>query len=168
MNSFHTEDVVAACKEYGPLMRLIPGEDLDPIRAMLALAAVESGGGDPNYAGHDCGPRHEPAYDVGGSIYQRSSLVQSLVAKWGSAAASSYGPWQCMFDNCLGHTPQEMETNLAICAQVFITQFNNYVEGVRHASNLDEVGEVWNLGHVGLDPQYVTKLEKAYGLITAL
>jgi hypothetical protein len=164
MNSFDTADVVAACKEYAPLMRLLPGEDLDPVRAMLAVAAVESGGGDPAFAGHNCGPRFEPAYYLGGSIWKGSTLVQGLVKTWDRAAASSYGPWQCMFDNCLGHTPTEMETNLDICAQVFVTQFNTYVEGIRHAKTLDEVGEVWNLGHVGPDPQYTTKLERAYGL----
>lgn len=161
MNSFNTEDVVAACREYGPMLKMPAG--LDAARVMLAIAAVESGGDDPNYAGHDCGPRHEPAYDVGGSIYRKSTLVQNLVKEFGSAAASSYGPWQCMYDNCLGHTPQELIASLDLCAQVFVTQFNSYVEGTRHASTLDEIGQVWNLGHVAPDPVYTAKLEKAYG-----
>jgi hypothetical protein len=164
MNSFDVIDVSDACKEYAPLLKINPAADLEPARVMLAIAAVESGGADPRYAGHDCGPRFEPAYYTGGSVYRKSPLVQKLVARWDRAAASSYGPWQCMFDNCLGHTPDEMLTNLDICAQVFVTQFNNYVVGIRHASTLAEIGQVWNLGHIGPDPNYTTKLEKAYEL----
>jgi len=163
MNSFPKDAVLAACKEYGLMLKL--PVTLDSINVMIAIAAVESGGGDVDYIGNNCGPRYEPAYDVGGSIYSRSPDQQSLIARWGKDAACSYGPWQCMFDNCLGHTPQEMETSIDICAQVFVIQFNNYVEKVRHASTLDEIGEVWNLGHIAPDPAYTDKLEKAYGSI---
>lgn len=163
MNSFPKDAVLAACKEYSPMLK-IPSS-LIAGNVMIAIAAVESGGGDVNYVGNNCGPRYEPAYDVGGSIYIKSPNQQTYVRKWGKDAACSYGPWQCMFDNCLGHTPQEMETSIDICAQVFVVQFNNYVEKFRKASTLDEIGEVWNLGHIAPDSSYTTKLQKAYSSI---
>lgn len=160
MLSFPAKDVIAASKFYGHLLKL-PG-DLDGARVMLAIAAVESGGADPVHAGHNCGPRLEPAYDEGGSFFLRSAIQQRLVEQHGSKAAMSYGPWQMMFCNCSeGLSPQELEANLQTCATEFVRQFNRFAARWNFA-NLDQVGQVWNTGREIPDHDYTSKLERAY------
>jgi hypothetical protein len=129
---------------------------------MLAIAAVESGGGDPREAGHNCGPRLEPAYDVNGGFWSRSQIQQHLVATWGSLAASSFGPWQMMFCNFSeGMTPEIAQMDLDRLAQEFVRQFNQFARRWQFTT-LDQIGQVWNEGHEAPDPAYTDKLEAAY------
>jgi hypothetical protein len=151
---FTKQEVLDVCAQYGPLLKVPSG--IDGPRLMAAIASVESS------LGFDCGPRHEPTYDVGGSVYASSKLQQSLVAKYGSAAASSYGPWQMMFCNFNGETPTQLESDIDACARAFVDQFNRFVIRSRKASTLDEIGEVWNEGHITPDTPYTVKLEAAY------
>jgi hypothetical protein len=165
-SSFPQPQVLAACQKYGPLLNVPEG--LTGWMVMLAIAAVESGGGDPNEAGNNCGPRHEPAYDVGGAPWARNVMAPLLVeyppvgSPAQSPAAMSYGPWQMMFVNCPGATPYLLLTSVEACAQYFVHQFNSYVEAAEKAGNLDEIGEVWNAGHITADPAYTNKLTAAY------
>ncbi len=166
MNSFPKSDVLAACAKYGPVLKVPTG--LDGERVMIAIAANESGGGDVNFVGHDCGPRHEPAYDVGGSVWASSPAQRALVAKYGRDGASSFGPWQTMLINCPSFTPTELETNLDVCARCFVSHFNSYVAHF-DPKNLAEIGQIWNLGHKSIYPPasvvaYCEKLQKAYDL----
>lgn len=163
MNSFSTVDVIAACHEFSPQLKVV--SSLDSFKVMLAIAAVESGGADPKFAGHDCGPRFEPVYYVNGYWYNKSPKVQEAVAKFDRHGASSFGPWQMMFFNFSPtRTPDELLTNLESCAQDFVAWFNGYVSHQRPIS-LDEIGEIWNAGHKTSDIPYTTKLTKAYNLI---
>lgn len=164
MVSYPTVDVIAACTAYGHMLKL--PADLDGARVMLAIAAVESGGADPAHAGHDCGPRFEPAYFEGGGFYLRSPLQQQLVARHGRDAASSFGPWQMMFPNFSpGLSPQDLES-LTICATQFVREFNHFADRWKF-DTLDQIGEVWNTGREIPDPDYINKLQRAY-LATAL
>jgi len=166
MISFPKDQVIAACFKYGPL--LVVEGPLDGTRLMQAIAAVESGGGDIHSIGHDCGPRHESAYDVNGSAWRDSKEQQHLVEQFGSDAACSYGPWQTMFINCPGYTFLELKTNLDDCARAFVAYFNSYVVHTMGAKTLDEIAEVYNAGHVlkgNIPPgvqQYINQLGKAY------
>jgi hypothetical protein len=153
MANFAKVDVLAACETYGRQLDVDP--TLDGRGVMAAIASNESS------LGADCGPRHEPTYDVGGALSHGKAQAM-LLAKFGSAAACSYGPWQMMFDNFQTTNPDVLEKYLGICAFEFVTWFNKYVIGVRQAKTLAEIGEVWNLGHIGPDPAYVAKLEAAY------
>jgi len=163
MNSFDTVDVIAACHEYSPNLK-VPSE-LDPFKVMLAIAAVESGGADPSFAGHDCGPRFEPAYYKDGYFYKRSQKVQDLVEKFDRDGASSFGPWQMMFCNfSSSRTPEDLLINLDFCAEDFVTWFNSYVIHQNPVS-LEEIGQIWNAGHKTPDSPYTIKLQKAYNLI---
>ena len=181
MNSFTQPDVLAACSKYGPQLNVDGIEYLRPDGAvqsvsgaalMLAIAAVETGGGQVDYAGHDCGPRHEPAYDEGGKFWKTSNSLQLLIGEYGSQAAMSYGPWQMMFDNfTLGefHTfvPSSLTTDLEFLAVNFVNFFNHYVLHF-HPTSVVEVGEIWNAGHITSDPAYTDKLMDAYSVALSL
>ena len=160
MVSFPNSAVRAVCTGLAPQLKGVPAS-LDAGRVMLAIAAVESGGNDPNEAGNDCDPRHEPAYDAGGGFYNKSAIQRSLVALNGSGAACSYGPWQMMFCNFAPGTTIGSLGDLNALALNFVRWFNICVP--RHTpSNLDEIGEIWNSGTIRPDPAYVAKLAQAY------
>lgn len=152
MTAFPKADVLAACAEYGKLLRV--SSDLDGIRVMTALASNESS------LGANCGPRYEPSYDLNGRNCNHQMV--GLIALYGRDACCSYGPWQMMYVNFTAYTPTELLTDLQACSVEFVRFFNSYVIGVRKAVTLADVGEVWNLGHEGPDPEYVAKLQAAY------
>lgn len=161
MNSFAQQDVLAACEFYGEQLR-VPAP-LDGVKVMRAIASVESS------MGANCGPRHEPAYEANGALWARVSMAPLLAIyppvgnPPQSPAAMSYGPWQLMFLNferCF--TPQQLETDIDVCAREFVRWFNSYVVGDK-PQDLAEIGEIWNAGHITPDPAYVAKLQAAYG-----
>ena len=158
MNSFPKADVLAACAKFGPQLQV--DSQLDGVKVMAAIAGNES-----SY-GYNCGPRHEPAYDVGGT-YANGALQKGLLQEFGSAAACSYGPWQMMFDNFVGFTPAQLLTDLDACAMSFVRFFNSYVIRTRRAVTLDEIAQVWNSGHISATPspavqRYMQQLQKNY------
>ena len=155
MISFPKSDVLAACAQYGVSLNVPNG--IDGPRCMAAIASNESS------LGANCGPRQEPAYSDGGR-YANADLL----GRYGTAAASSHGPWQMMFDN---FTPEAQEAigngtaDVSLFAQEFVRFFNAYVIRARHAQTLEQIGQVWNMGHIGkagADPEYVNKLQVAY------
>ncbi len=161
-NSFPTIDVLAACAKFGQVLK-IPAA-LDGERVSIAIAAVESGGGDVRALGHDCGPRYEKSYDIGG--HNCNAAQQALIRRYGRAACCSYGPWQTMLINCPGYSPAELETDLEKCARCFVSHFNSYVAGFK-PSTLRDIGQIWNAGHKSVNPApgvvaYCNELEKAY------
>jgi hypothetical protein len=156
-SSFLTADVLAACDEYGPQLR-VPAP-LDGVMTMRAIASNESS------TGADCGPRHEPAYDAGG-VYGDGAVMRPLLAAYGAAAACSYGPWQMMFCNYSGaYSPSELLVDLQANAVEFVRFFNNNV--ATRVTSLSDIGQVWNSGHVSTAPSpgvvtYVSRLQAAY------
>lgn len=158
MSNFLKSDVMAACEKYGP--SLLVNSDLDGKRVMAAISSNESS------FGANCGPRHELSYDVGG-IYAKSKLQIALLSEYGEDAAKSYGPWQMMFINFVGYTPHQLLIDLDICASQFVKFFNSYVIGAKKAENLDDIGQVWNAGHISIVPSsgvllYCKNLQTAY------
>lgn len=162
MNSFPKQDVLAACSQYGP--GLIVPAGLDGIKIMAAIASNESS------VGANCGPRHEPAYEAGGAGWAQPAMAP-LLAQYPpvgnppqSPAAMSYGPWQMMFVNFQFqrvYTPAQLQSDLGICAREFVRFFNGYVAG-KHPQGLDEIGAIWNMGHIAPDPAYTDRLQQAY------
>jgi hypothetical protein len=142
MASFPSDQVLAACAQYGPQLQVPDG--LDPVKVMTAIAGNES------TVGANCGPRHEPAFDVGGLF--ATGQQAALLATYGSAAACSYGPWQMLFPNFNDHTVDDLLTTLDVLAQEFVRYFNHYVITVRQAANLEQIGMCWNAGHVMTNP----------------
>lgn len=156
MVTFPTADVIAACQQYGPQLNVTA--DLDGAKVAQAIASNESS------LGANCGPRQEPAYSTGGPLATGTQAVWNQ--EYGDAvAAASHGPWQMMFGNFSTEAQQAIAdgtVDLQTYAQEFVRWFNVYVIRLRSAQTLDEIGECWNLGHIGSDPAYTTKLEAAY------
>ena len=156
-SNFPTADVLAACEQYGPQLRV--AAPLDGPTVMRAIASNESS------IGANCGPRHEPAYDAGGT-YGNGAVMQPLLVEYGSAAACSYGPWQMMFCNYSGaYSPADLLVDLQASAVEFVRFFNSHVSP--HAFTLSDVGQIWNAGHVSAAPSpgvmtYVNRLQAAY------
>lgn len=168
MTSFPVQDCLDVCAQYGPSLHVPAG--LDPVKVMTAIGAVESGGGDVNQIGHNCGPRHEPAYEADGVPWAKKAMAP-LLAKYPpvgkppqSPAACSYGMFQMMFLNF--STPaQEViiagAATVELYAQEFISWFNSYVVH-KNPQSLADIGSIWNAGHITQDLPYTTKLQKAY------
>jgi hypothetical protein len=160
MNSFPKAQVLAACQQHGPALSVPPS--LDPVRVMIAIASNESS------LGADCGPRHEPAYEAGGAHWAQAAMTP-LLALYPPAgdppespAACSYGPWQMMFLNFTrGLTPEQLESDLDLCAREFVRWFDSYVAS-KIPQCLADIGDIWNLGHIAPDPAYTNKLQAAY------
>ncbi len=157
MDTFPRDLVIAACANYGPQLNVPDG--LDPVKVMTAIASNES------TFGANCGPRREPAFDAGG-VYATGAQA-ALVAQYGSAAASSFGPWQMLFPNFQSRDVDALHTDLELLASEFVRFFNHYVMEVRKASTLAEIGEVWNAGHVMANPgpgvqAYCRELQTGY------
>lgn len=150
VHSMDRNHLVTLCKTYGAT--------LDPM-----LAATDDGFGKPlagaqllwalcgreSIFGKDLGPRHEPAYDVGGSFYRESAELQQGVALYGRDFACSYGPLQVMACNAKGHTPRELgaDPDTAMGAAVGFLR----IRALQHfgAKTLEQICQVWNGGHLG-------------------
>lgn len=139
MIKFPHDEVVSVCQKYGSLISV--ASPLDGVKIMKAIAMSES------TMGFDCGPRYESAYDNHG-VYSRNAAQASLLRQFGRDAACSYGPWQMMLVNCGGYTPTQMNTNLDDCGLAFLSHFNSYVVRGWDASTIQEIGQVWNGGHI--------------------
>lgn len=158
MVSFPKQEVLDCCDQYGSMLHLPAG--LDGRKVMAAIASNESS------TGANCGPRHEPSYDVGGTLAKGLQQTVAL-AHFGSRAACSYGPWQMMFVNFSGVAPDRLNTDIDACALGFVKFFNSYVIAARHAQTLKDIGQVWNFGHMTPTPpagvaNYCQKLQAAY------
>ena len=142
--NFTKQQIADACRQYGPLLANLP-PGIDGTQLLWAISGNESS------FGANCTPRHEPAYDVGG-VYGNRPVIKPLLAKWGSAAACSYGPWQIMFCNAAsGRDPEDFD-DLRICAQDTVAYLNRLLYRWK-PGYLAQIGECWNEGHEEGDPQ---------------
>lgn len=153
---FTKAQIVEQCKETGPYIAPLP-EGIDGAQLFWAISGVESS------FGANVTPRHEPAFDTGG-IYGKNPPMPDLIARFGSAAACSYGPWQVMLCNAPAGTTPYMFNDLFTAANATLYFLNTLL---RHwkPKTLDEIGECWNTGHITPDPNYTSKLRTAYATI---
>jgi hypothetical protein len=155
--SYPAVAILALCRKYGPELHVPPG--LDGAAVMFAIAQNESSGG------ADCVPRHEPAYDRGGTYDEGEQ--HELLLQYGRAAACSYGPWQVMAVNAAPLTPLDLATDADAGARAFVQFFNQYVIREHNARSLSEIAQIYNAGHVSKTPspgvtRYVQDLRAAY------
>jgi hypothetical protein len=135
--NFTRNELAKACREWGGYLWLPP--EINGRWLLWAMAGCESS------FGADCGPRHEPAYDVGGK-YADNPAMAALLEKYGRAAACSYGPWQILLVNCGTKTaPQDM-TNLDQCAVETVSFINRRILAEQKPSTVEEIAEAWNSG----------------------
>jgi hypothetical protein len=138
--NFTPKQVSAECSALGPRVEALP-PSIQGAQLLWALSGNESS------FGINCGPRHEPAFDVGGQFYRTSALQQSLVAKFGSAAACSYGPWQMMFCNAPASTVPATFDDVGNCASIILGFLNGQLKHFQPRS-LSDIGSIWNAGHI--------------------
>lgn len=156
-NAYPQADILALCRKYGPQLRVPQG--INGAALMVAIASNESS------IGANCEPRYERNYDRGG-LYDQGDQA-TLLDQYGKAAACSYGPWQVMAVNALPLTPPELADDPEACAHAFVAFFNAYVMAHRKASDLEEIAQVYNAGHIskqkslGVD-LYIRNLSLAY------
>lgn len=159
MNYTH-EQIAAQCQASGTDLWPLP----DGVTGAQLLWAIS---GNESSFGADCDPRHEPAFDAGG-IYGDGPVMKPLIAKFGSAAACSYGPWQLMFCNApSGWMPDDMN-DLAKAARATVLYLNRFLTRF-YPSSLAGIGECWNAGHTMDIPtpgvaRYVADLAKNYAV----
>jgi hypothetical protein len=72
-----------------------------------------------------------------------------------------------MFVNFSGVRPDQLNTDIDLCVQGFVSFFNAYVIGARHAQTLTDIGQIWNCGHKTDSPSagvalYCQHLQAAY------
>lgn len=136
--NFTRQQVGAACIKYGaqvaPLAPSLSGNKL-----LWSLSLNESSGGE------NCGPRHEPAFDVGGALATGGNMPE-LLEEFGSAAACSYGPWQIMFPNAPeGSKPSDFD-DIDTAAQYSVAFLNSQLRRFKPLT-LTSIGQIWNAGH---------------------
>jgi len=161
MVTFPKQEVLDCCAQYGPMLKLPAG--LDGRKVMASIASNESS------TGANCGPRHEPAYDVGGALSKGSQQANAL-EEFGSAAACSYGMFQMMFLNFSELAQEKIASGVGdvdLYSIEFVRFFNAYVIGARHAQTLTDIGQIWNCGHKTDSPSagvalYCQHLQAAY------
>lgn len=152
--NFTPEQVAAMCREYGPQTGPLP-PGVDGKQLLWALSGVESS------HGLNCTPRHEPAFDVGGK-YAKNAPMPALLARYGTAAACSYGPLQIMLCNAQGLGPQDFD-NIDQAFHASVSFLNNRLFHYK-PQDLAEIGEMWNAGSIRPDPDYVAKLTANYAI----
>src|ERR1035441_9795 len=141
--SFTRQQLAEECQSTGPQLALLP-TNIDGARFLWALAGNES-----SY-GVNCTPRHEPAFDVGGT-YGDGAVMKPLLAKYGKAAACSYGPWQQMFCNAPEGFAPDSYSDLHKCALAAVAQINKALRKWQPL-NLASIGECWNAGRPLTNP----------------
>ena len=132
--NFTRLQIADACRAYGPQLTELP-YGVDGVQLLWALSGNESS------FGANCTPRYEPAYDVGGRYADAD-----LLARFGRAAACSYGTWQIMFVNCPpNYVPSDMN-DLDKAAVATILFLNRQLNRFR-PSTLELIGAIWNGGN---------------------
>lgn len=158
--SWPREDVLAACRAYGPLVT--PIEGIDTCRLLAAMAYKESSLGD------NCTPKYEPRYDVGGK-YASNPEQAAILARYGKLAAYSYGPLQVMLVNTGGCSPMDMNTDLGVAMRSSLRFLNHQIAHFQ-PTTVEQIGMIWNGGHIMHPPEevpnavqdYVKQLESNY------
>lgn len=135
--TFTRQQIADACRKYGNLVGLPEG--ISGPQLLWAISGNESS------FGANVTPRHEPAFDVGG-IYGDGPVMEPLLARFGSAAACSYGPWQIMFSNA---SPDATPDGFADLDNAALWTIPFLQRRILHfgPESLAEIGEIWNGGH---------------------
>lgn len=154
---YSRQQIAAVCESYGGQVAPLPAGVTGP-QLLWALSGNESS------FGANCTPRYEPAYDTGGRYADAA-----LLARFGRAAACSYGPWQVMFVNLPSNfTPADMDDldKAAAATIIFLNrQLNRF-----SPPTLRSIGAIWNGGNPGAlqRPEvqdYANELERNYAIL---
>jgi hypothetical protein len=139
------------CRTYGAFLLNLPA-DVEGPKLLWALAGNESD------FGSNAVPRHEQGYCYGGRYFDHN-----LTKQFGCHAHCSYGPFQIMAEFAPGFTVTELNEDAEKATQASLGFLNRKLEHFK-PKLLDEIGEIWNTGHIAPDPDYVAKLLKNYAV----
>lgn len=141
--NFTQAETLEQCRALGSTVGPLAG--LDGATLLWALSLNESSGG------INCGPRHEPAFDIGGGFYKTSPQQRVLVAQFGSMAACSYGPLQIMLCNAApGTVPQDFN-DLGKAMKISVAFLNHQLAHFKPVT-LMTIGAIWNAGSPQQNP----------------
>lgn len=156
--NFTRQQIADACRLHAADLSPALLADYDPAQLLWAICGNESS------FGANCPPRHEPAFDVGGT-YAKATAQAALLAEFGALGACSYGPMQVMLVNApKGTAPGDFaDVDKAIAAGAYA--LGNLLEHNR-PTTLAQIAACYNGGHIptGSWPQGV--LAYANELIT--
>jgi hypothetical protein len=155
--NFTRLQIADACRQFGNSVYPLP-TGIDGAQTLFAISGNESS------FGFRCTPRHEPAYDIGGTYSTRPPMPE-LLEKYGSDAACSYGPWQVLLVNAPSYSPSDFD-DIEKCAQATVSFLNSLLRRFK-PNSLSDIGSCWNAGHIQkqLSPgveRYVSDLQKNY------
>lgn len=150
--SFTQDEIAAACRARGPLLRLDACPDVDGVKLLWALAGNESS------FGHNCKPRHENAFCVG--RYSQQLVVTSLYKRYAHAAHCSFGPWQVMLVNIGVNADLSVFDTAMDAALVAVNFVNEVILGRQGATTLDQIFDAYNSGNfrdANVPTEYIAK-----------
>lgn len=137
--TFTREQVAQQCRNVGAEVAPLP-QGITGYQILWAISGCESS------FGANVTPRHEPAWDIGGS-YAANPPMPELLDKYGWAAACSYGPWQILFVNApSGSTPADLD-DIQLAAQATVAFLNSLLRRFK-PTTLAEIASCWNAGHI--------------------
>lgn len=138
--TYTRQQIADACRRQAAKLDATLLDGYDAARLLWAICGNESS------FGHDCTPRHEPAYDMGGT-YAKAPTQAALLVKFGSHGACSYGPMQVMLvDAPFGTAPIDFDDlDKAIAAGAFAL---NRLLRANKPTTMAQIGACYNGGHV--------------------
>lgn len=130
-------DLARACRAWGGMLWLPPA--IDGPRLLWAIAGCESS------FGANCAQREEPYYQKLAESGANEQLTD-LFKKFGSAAWSSFGPWQELLVNCSpAMTPHDF-VNVNRAAMEVVSFINRRILAEQRPSTLEEIAVAYNAG----------------------
>ena len=133
------DDLARACRAYGKMLILPEHSELDGATVLWALSGCESS------FGANCAQREEPYYQHLAESGTNAQLT-ALMVKFGSAAWSSFGPWQELLVNCGPTMRPEDFTNVNRAAMEVVLFINRVILAREQATTLEEIAEAYNSG----------------------
>lgn len=148
MVSWPRDQVLGTCKTYSALLPEIAG--IDPAMVLAALAMNESS------LGLNCGPHHDPAWDIGGE-YASNPEQAKLLEEYPYLAACSFGPLQIEYYNAAGWgTPTELNAELSLVMRASIAYLGREITRWK-PTTLQTIGQIWNHGSPTVNPSQGVK-----------
>lgn len=138
--NFTRQQIADACRAHAGDLDASLLDGYDAAQLLWAICGNESS------FGANCSPRHEPAFDVGGT-YAAAPAQAALLKAFGSLGACSYGPMQVMLVNApAGYSPNDFDdVDKAIAAGAYAL---GRLLAHNKPTTLAQIGACYNGGHV--------------------
>jgi hypothetical protein len=164
---FPQGEIARICRTYGSVIKGLAAS-FDGPTLLWAISGNETS------FGANCVPRHEIEYCTQSAWHRKSdgtfefrrgrysmhnSAGMESEHAWGCWAHASYGPWQLMFANAQGYTPDELEFDLEKAAEATVGFLNRKIAELQ-PKTLPDIARLWNGSQVSA--QYIIDLTQNY------